>query len=99
MAELVFTVFLFPFPSLIATFLISGTKIPDKKPTKREGAYSDLWFEVFPFAVVGTVWWQENEVAGHIAFMVRRQRTTIATVHVAVSPGIPTHGMVPPIFK
>lgn len=87
------------FPSLIAILLISGTKIPDKKQIKREGAYSDLWLEVFPFTVVGTVWWQENEAAAHIAFMVRRQRTTVATVQVALSPGIPAHGMVPPIFK
>lgn len=92
----VFTVSLFPFSSLIATFLISQTKIPDKKQIKREGAYSDLWLEVFPFTMVGMVWWQENEAAGHIAFMVRRQRKTFATVQVAWSPGIPVHGMVHP---
>lgn len=46
MAVLVFTVSSFPFPSLIATFLISGTKIPDEKQIKREGAYSYLCFEV-----------------------------------------------------
>lgn len=80
-------------------FLISRTKILNKKQIKKEGAYSDLWFEVFPFTVVGTVWRQENEVAGHIALMVRRQRKTIATVQVALSPRIPAHGMVSPIFK
>lgn len=58
-------------PSVSGTFLVAVTKYPGQRQCKERRAYFDSQFKR-TVTTMGKAWWQEQEVAGYTAPLVRK---------------------------